>query len=164
MYIFLKKFIIPDSLEDEKRYPNTSTEQKNNHIAELADYAKELSNNLTGTEQLTEKLEKQEYLRKREEEKKALQFVYSDCFVEVEKDKIWNIKLFLEFLSAINEEENKESNECKIFDKKICREFLQGNCKLGNCSFVHEKPEIPSKTCSKTVPFIILEIRFREGT
>ena len=35
--------------------------------------------------------------------------------------------------------------ECKLYKSKLCRRFLQGNCKREHCFYAHGKEELKNK-------------------
>ncbi|XP_008555927.1 putative ATP-dependent RNA helicase DHX57 [Microplitis demolitor] len=114
-------------------------------------------------------------LEKRDDEKQALESIYSEMFVEKIKNRLWLVKLKLDYLlrkksddsddktAKKNDRKNNNSNNSKRND--VCRLFVSGKCRFADrCKFLHQQPEQKKiETAVKEDSEFILEIRFPEG-
>ncbi|XP_011496994.1 PREDICTED: putative ATP-dependent RNA helicase DHX57 isoform X1 [Ceratosolen solmsi marchali] len=107
------------------------------------------------------KLDLNDLLQRRTEEKEALESIYGDAFIEKIKNQVWIIKMKLGYL--INENEENIKNKSNLFQKDICRLYLQGKCRFGiKCRYIHQQPQSIEKSKTKKDTYFILEIRFPE--
>ena len=161
---FSKNFIIEDSATTEKINSDDSLDSdtdKNSDINNLVFYSKLSNNNPISLERLKKDLEIEEYSRRKNKEKIALKSIYGTSFVEVKKNEKWSIKLFLEYL--IQNDSKEERKVDQVSEKKICRFYLQGHCKLGKkCKLSHEEASSSCKS-KKENPHVTLEIKFSKG-
>lgn len=103
----------------------------------------------------------------RSDEKEALESIYFNMFSEKIKNRLWVVKLKLNYLlnkSSVTKpivQKNSQNN------RKICTLFLNGNCRFGGkCRFAHIRPDNPIKKEKNDSldndAYFNLEIRFPE--
>lgn len=110
-----------------------------------------------------EKLDLNDLLQRRIEEKEALESIYSDTFTEKIKNQIWLVNIKLDYLVK-NDEDKKIKSKPKVPLKEVCRLYLQGKCRFGiKCRFLHHQPEPQEKPKVTKEALFTLEIRFPDG-
>ncbi|XP_014204817.1 putative ATP-dependent RNA helicase DHX57 [Copidosoma floridanum] len=100
---------------------------------------------------------------KRNDEKEALESIYSDVFTEKIKNQVWEFQVKLNYLVETDDEKVVKTKP-KLQLNDICRLYLAGNCRYGiKCKFRHQKPKLEELPKPKRDPYFTLEVRFPEG-
>lgn len=108
----------------------------------------------------------------RTEEKETVESIYDKIFEEKERNRLWQLKLELEYLLKFSPMEVKRKTERdKLAQKReknknnkpLCPYFVKGHCKFGNrCRFSHntETAQKPHQEEDDYKIYFIIEIRF----
>ena len=152
-----------------------------------ANFSEELEGEGNDMSEKEEEINWDEIKEQRADEITALDSIYGDSFNELITNRVWIIKLELEYLSALLDKQAHGEYSSKIRipfqshkkdtkNEKICEFYQKGSCRFGNkCNFKHvllrdvnksepyyKQPEKELENDGNKSPYKV-EIRFPEG-